>query len=87
MKKDYLLGTALKEIGFKRKKIKDPYQMYGKNYGGERIFSLIIDSKEIIDATLTTEKNIGKEDFEVFKSAIENDLVVALTNFINPKSA
>ena len=87
MKKDYLLGIALKEIGFKRKKIKDPYQMYVKNYGGERIFSLIIDSKEIVDATLTTEKNINKEDFEVFKSAIENDLVVALNNFINSKSA
>ena len=87
MKKDCLLGTALKEIGFKRKKIEDPYQMYVKNYGGERIFSLIIDSNVIVDATLTTEKNINKEDFELFKSAIENDLVVALTNFINPKSA
>ena len=49
MKKDYLLGIALKEIGFKRKKIKDPFQMYVKNYGGERIFSLIIDSNEIVD--------------------------------------
>ena len=49
MKKDYLLGIALKEIGFKRKKIKDPYQMYVKNYGGERIFFLIIDSNEIVD--------------------------------------
>ena len=87
MKKDCLLGTALKEIGFKRKKIKDPYQMYVKNYGGERIFSLIIDSNVIVDATLTTEKNINKEDFELFKSAIENDLVVALNNFINSKSA
>ena len=54
MKKDYLLGTALKEIGFKRKKIKDPYQMYVKNYGGERIFSLIIDINVIVYATLTT---------------------------------
>ena len=87
MKKDYLLGIELKEIGFKRKKIKDPYQMYVKNYGGERIFSLIIDSNEIVDATLTTEKNIGKEDFELFKSAIENDLSVALDNLNNPKSA
>ena len=87
MKKDYLLGTALKEIGFKRKKIKGPYQMYVKNYGGERIFSLIIDSKEIVDATLTTEKNIGQEDFELFKSAIEEDLSVALNTINNPKSA
>ena len=87
MKKDYLLGIALKEIGFKRKKIKDPFQMYVKNYGGERIFSLIIDSNEIVDATLTTEKNIGKEDFEVFKSAIEEDLSVALNTINNPKSA
>ena len=87
MKKDYLLGIALKEIGFKRKKIKDPFQMYVKNYGGERIFSLIIDSKEIVDATLTTEKNIGKEDFEVFKSATEEDLSVALNTINNPKSA
>lgn len=87
MKKDYLLGTALKEIGFKRKKIKDPYQMYVKNYGGERIFSLIIDSKEIVDATLTTEKNIGKEDFELFKETIENDLTKALNTINNPKSA
>ncbi len=87
MKKDYLLGIALKEIGFKRKKIKDPYQMYVKNYGGERIFSLIIDSKEIVDATLTTEKNIGEEDFELFKSAIEEDLSVALNTINNPKSA
>ena len=87
MKKDYLLGIALKEIGFKRKKIKDPFQMYVKNYGGERIFSLIIDSKEIVDATLTTEKNIGKEDFELFKSAIEEDLSVALNTINNPKSA
>ena len=85
MKKDYLLGTALKEIGFKRKKIKDPYQMYVKNYGGERIFSLIIDSKEIVDATLTTEKNINKEDFELFKEAIENDLTKALNTINNPK--
>lgn len=87
MKKDYLLGTALKEIGFKRKKIKDPYQMYVKNYGGERIFSLIIDSKEIVDATLTTEKNINKEDFELFKETIENDLTKALNTINNPKSA
>lgn len=87
MKKDYLLGTALKEIGFKRKKIKDPYQMYVKNYGGERIFSLIIDSNEIVDATLTTEKNIGKEDFEVFKETIENDLTRALNTINNPKTA
>lgn len=87
MKKDYLLGSALKEIGFKRKKIKDPYQMYVKNYGGERIFSLIIDSKEIVDATLTTEKNIGKEDFELFKETIENDLTKALNTINNPKSA
>ena len=87
MKKDYLLGTALKEIGFKRKKIKDPFQMYVKNYGGERIFSLIIDSNEIVDATLTTEKNIGKEDFEVFKETIENDLTKALNTINNPKSA
>lgn len=87
MKKDYLLGTALKEIGFKRKRIKDPYQMYVKNYGGERIFSLIIDSKEIVDATLTTEKNIGKEDFELFKETIENDLTKALNTINNPKSA
>ena len=87
MKKDYLLGTALKEIGFKRKKIKDPYQMYVKNYGGERIFSLIIDSKEIVDATLTTEKNINKEDFELFKEAIENDLTKALNTINNPKTA
>lgn len=87
MKKDYLLGTALKEIGFKRKKIKDPYQMYVKNYGGERIFSLIIDSKEIVDATLTTEKNIDKEDFELFKETIENDLTKALNTINNPKSA
>ena len=87
MKKDYLLGIALKEIGFKRKKIKDTYKMYVKKYGGERIFSLIIDSNEIVDATLTTEKNIGKEDFELFKSDIENDLSVALTNLNNPKSA
>lgn len=87
MKKDYLLGTALKEIGFKRKKIKDPLQMYVKNYGGERIFSLIIDSKEIVDATLTTEKNIGKEDFEVFKETIENDLTRALNTINNPKTA
>lgn len=87
MKKDYLLGTALKEIGFKRKKIKDPLQMYVKNYGGERIFSLIIDSKEIVDATLTTEKNIGKEDFELFKETIENDLTKALNTINNPKSA
>lgn len=87
MKKDYLLGTALKEIGFKRKKIKDPFQMYVKNYGGERIFSLIIDSKEIVDATLTTEKNIGKEDFELFKETIENDLTKALNTINNPKSA
>ena len=87
MKKDYLLGTALKEIGFKRKKIKDPYQMYVKNYGGERIFSLIIDSNEIVDATLTTEKNINKEDFELFKETIENDLTMALNTLNNPKSA
>lgn len=87
MKKDYLLGTALKEIGFKRKKIKDPYQMYVKNYGGERIFSLIIDSNEIVDATLTTEKNINKEDFELFKEAVENDLTKALNTINNPKSA
>lgn len=87
MKKDYLLGTALKEIGFKRKKIKDPFQMYVKNYGGERIFSLIIDSKEIVDATLTTEKNINKEDFELFKETIENDLTKALNTINNPKSA
>lgn len=87
MKKDYLLGTALKEIGFKRKKIKDPYQMYVKNYGGERIFSLIIDSNEIVDATLTTEKNIGKEDFELFKETIENDLTRALNTINNPKTA
>ena len=87
MKKDYLLGTALKEIGFKRKKIKDPYQMYVKNYGGERIFSLIIDSNEIVDATLTTEKNINKEDFELFKELIENDLTKALNTINNPKSA
>ena len=87
MKKDYLLGTALKEIGFKRKKIKDPFQMYVKNYGGERIFSLIIDSKEIVDATLTTEKNINKEDFELFKEAIENDLTKALNTINNPKTA
>ena len=87
MKKDYLLGTALKEIGFKRKKIKDPYQMYVKNYGGERIFSLIIDSKEIVDATLTTEKNINKEDFELFKETIENDLTRALNTINNPKIA
>lgn len=87
MKKDYLLGIALKEIGFKRKKIKDPYQMYVKNYGGERIFSLIIDSKEIVDATLTTEKNINKEDFELFKETIENDLTKALNTINNPKSA
>ena len=87
MKKDYLLGTALKEIGFKRKKIKDPYQMYVKNYGGERIFSLIIDSKEIVDATLTTEKNINKEDFELFKEEIENDLTKALNTTNNPKIA
>lgn len=87
MKKDYLLGTALKEIGFKRKKIKDPFQMYVKNYGGERIFSLIIDSKEIVDATLTTEKNIGKEDFELFKETIENDLTKALNTINNPKTA
>ena len=87
MKKDYLLGTALKEIGFKRKKIKDPFQMYVKNYGGERIFSLIIDSKEIVDATLTTEKSINKEDFEVFKETIENDLTKALNAINNPKSA
>ena len=87
MKKDYLLGTALKEIGFKRKRIKDPFQMYVKNYGGERIFSLIIDSKEIVDATLTTEKNIGKEDFELFKEAIENDLTKALNTINNPKTA
>ena len=85
MKKDYLLGTALKEIGFKRKKIKDPYQMYVKNYGGERIFSLIIDSNEIVDATLTTEKNINKEDFELFKETIENDLAMALDTINNPK--
>ena len=87
MKKDYLLGTALKEIGFKRKKIKDPFQMYVKNYGGERIFSLIIESKEGVDATRATEKNMVEEDFELFKSAIENDLSVALTNLNNPKSA
>ena len=87
MKKDYLLGIALKEIGFKRKKIKDPYQMYVKNYGGERIFSLIIDSKEIVDATLTTEKNINKEDFELFKETIENDLTKALNTINNPKTA
>ena len=87
MKKDYLLGSALKEIGFKRKKIKDPFQMYVKNYGGERIFSLIIDSKEIVDATLTTEKNISKEDFELFKETIENDLTKALNTINNPKSA
>lgn len=87
MKKDYLLGTALKEIGFKRKKIKDPFQMYVKNYGGERIFSLIIDSKEIVDATLTTEKNINKEDFELFKETIENDLTKALNTINNPKTA
>lgn len=87
MKKDYLLGTALKEIGFKRKKIKDPYQMYVKNYGGERIFSLIIDSNEIVDATLTTEKTINKEDFELFKEAIENDLTKALNTINNPKMA
>ena len=87
MKKDYLLGTALKEIGFKRKRIKDPFQMYVKNYGGERIFSLIIDSKEIVDATLTTEKSINKEDFEVFKETIENDLTKALNAINNPKSA
>ena len=87
MKKDYLLGIALKEIGFKRKKIKNPYQMYVKNYGGERIFSLIIDSNEIVDATLTTEKNIGKEDFELFKETIENDLTKALNTINNPKSA
>ena len=87
MKKDYLLGIALKEIGFKRKKIKDPFQMYVKNYGGERIFSLIIDSKTIVYATLTTEKNIGEEDFELFKSAIEEDLSVALNTINNPKSA
>lgn len=87
MKKDYLLGIALKEIGFKRKRIKDPFQMYVKNYGGERIFSLIIDSKEIVDATLTTEKNIGKEDFELFKETIENDLTKALNTINNPKSA
>lgn len=87
MKKDYLLGTALKEIGFKRKKIKDPLQMYVKNYGGERIFSLIIDSNEIVDATLTTEKNIGKEDFELFKETIENDLTRALNTINNPKTA
>lgn len=87
MKKDYLLGIALKEIGFKRKKIKDPYQMYVKNYGGERIFSLIIDSNEIVDATLTTEKNINKEDFELFKETIENDLTKALNTINNPKSA
>lgn len=87
MKKDYLLGIALKEIGFKRKKIKDPYQMYVKNYGGERIFSLIIDSKEIVDATLTTEKNINKEDFELFKEEIENDLTKALNTTNNPKIA
>ena len=85
MKKDYLLGIALKEIGFKRKKIKDPYQMYVKNYGGERIFSLIIDSNEIVDATLTTEKNINKEDFELFKETIENDLTKALNTINNPK--
>lgn len=87
MKKDYLLGIALKEIGFKRKRIKDPLQMYVKNYGGERIFSLIIDSNEIVDATLTTEKNINKEDFELFKEAIENDLTKALNTINNPKSA
>lgn len=87
MKKDYLLGTALKEIGFKRKKIKDPFQMYVKNYGGERIFSLIIDSNEIVDATLTTEKNINKEDFELFKETIENDLTKALNTINNPKTA
>ena len=87
MKKDYLLGIALKEIGFKRKKIKDPFQMYVKNYGGERIFSLIIDSKEIVDATLTTEKNINKEDFELFKETIEIDLTKALNTINNPKSA
>ena len=87
MKKDYLLGTALKEIGFKRKKIKDPYQMYVKNYGGERIFSLIIDSNEIVDATLTTEKNINKEDFELFKETIENDLTKALNTISNLKIA
>ena len=87
MKKDYLLGTALKEIGFKRKKIKDPYQMYVKNYGGERIFSLIIDSNEIVDATLTTEKNINKEDFELFKETIENDLTKELNTINNPKIA
>ena len=87
MKKDYLLGTALKEIGFKRKRIKDPYQMYVKNYGGERIFSLIIDSNEIVDATLTTEKNINKEDFELFKEAVENDLTKALNTINNPKTA
>lgn len=87
MKKDYLLGTALKEIGFKRKKIKDPFQMYVKNYGGERIFSLIIDSNEIVDATLTTEKNINKEDFELFKETIENDLTKALNAINNPKTA
>lgn len=87
MKKDYLLGTALKEIGFKRKRIKDPFQMYVKNYGGERIFSLIIDSNEIVDATLTTEKNINKEDFELFKETIENDLTKALNTINNPKSA
>lgn len=87
MKKDYLLGTALKEIGFKRKKIKDPYQMYVKNYGGERIFSLIIDSNEIVDATLTTEKNINKEDFELFKETIENDLTMALDTINHPKTA
>lgn len=87
MKKDYLLGIALKEIGFKRKRIKDPYQMYVKNYGGERIFSLIIDSNEIVDATLTTEKNIGKEDFELFKETIENDLTKALNTINNPKTA
>ncbi len=87
MKKDYLLGIALKEIGFKRKKIKDPFQMYVKNYGGERIFSLIIDSNEIVDATLTTEKNINKEDFELFKETIENDLTRALNTINNPKTA
>ena len=87
MKKDYLLGTALKEIGFKRKKIKDPFQMYVKNYGGERIFSLIIDSNEIVDATLTTEKNINKEDFELFKETIENDLTMAINTINNPKTA
>lgn len=87
MKKDYLLGSALKEIGFKRKKIKDPFQMYVKNYGGERIFSLIIDSNEIVDATLTTEKNINKEDFELFKETIENDLTKALNTINNPKTA